>query len=305
VLVLVTGATGAQGGATARRLLQRGHAVRVLTRRADSPHAHELIRLGATLAVGDLDDPEVLGAATRDVNGVFSVQVPDTTDTDSERRHGFALIKAAARSGITHFVHTSVSCAGRHESFPRWAEGYWSRKYWTDKWDVEQAVRTAGFRHWTVLRPSFLMDNFAHPKAGFMFPHLAGGEIATALRSSTRMQLIAADDVGAFARAAFEEPLNYHGRNIELAAEALTMPEVADILSRVTGRPIVNVELTPAQAIARGLFPGWVRSQEWSNEVGYCASTRDLMLYGIALTSFEQWARCHRDAIHVGERSVE
>ena len=145
MLILVTGATGSQGGATARQLLQHGHAVRVLTRRADSPHARELARLGATLLEGDFDDPDALDAASRDVNGVFSVQVPDTTGTDSERRHGFALVRAAAANGVAHFVHTSVSCAGRHETFPRWADGYWSRKYWTDKWDIEQAVRGASF----------------------------------------------------------------------------------------------------------------------------------------------------------------
>jgi len=189
--------------------------------------------------------------------------------------------------------------AGRHESFPRWQEGYWSRKYWTDKWDVEEAVRVAGFRYWTVLRPAFMMENFAQPKAAFMFPHLAAGEIATALLSSTRMQLISADDVGAFARAAFDDPSKHHGKNIELAAEALTMPEVASILSQVTGRPVVNKALTPEQALGRGLFPGWVRSQEWSNQVSYCASIPDLMAYGIPLTSFEKWAQEHRGQIHV------
>jgi len=297
--ILVTGATGAQGGATARQLLHRGYAVRFLTRREDSSPARELIQLGAEVVAGDFDDPSALNTACRDVHGVFSVQVPDVSGTDSERRHGFALIEAAARNGVAQFVHTSVSCAGRHESFPRWEEGYWSRKYWTDKWDIEQSVRAAGFRYWTVLRPAFMMENFSQPKAAFMFPHLAAGEIATALLSSTRMQLISADDVGAFARAAFDDPSKHHGKNIELAAEALTMPEVASVLSRVTGRPVVNKSLTPEQALGRGLFPGWVRSQEWSNQVGYCASIADLKAYGIALTSFEQWAQDHRGQIHV------
>jgi len=298
-LILVTGATGAQGGAAARELLQRGYAVRFLTRQVESPRARELIHLGAQAVTGSFDDPASLDAASRGVAGVFSVQLPDASHTDSERRHGFALIEAAARNGVTHYVHTSVSCAGRHESFPRWQEGYWSRKYWTDKWDVEQAVRAAGFRNWTVLRPAFMMENFAEPKAAFMFPHLASGEIATALRSSTRMQLIAADDVGAFARAAFEEPEKYHGQNIELAAEALTMPEVAGILARLSGRPVVSRELTPDQAISRGLFAGWVRSQEWSNEVSYCANIPSLARFGIPLTSFERWADKHRAQIRI------
>ena len=297
--ILVTGATGAQGGAAARQLLRHGYPVRCLTRNADSAHARELVQLGAEAVVGDFDDRSTLDAATRNAWGVFSVQIPAAAGTDSERRHGFALIEAAVRNGAAQFVHTSVSCAGRHESFPRWNEDYWSRKYWTDKWDIEQAVRAAGFQRWTVLRPAFLMENFARPKAAFMFPHLSSGEIATALRSSTKMQLIAADDIGAFACAAFEDAPRYHGQNIELAAEALTMPEVADVLSRVMGRPVVNHELTPEQALARGLFPGWVRSQEWSNQVSYCANIPRLAQYGIELTSFEQWARNHRGQIRI------
>jgi uncharacterized protein YbjT (DUF2867 family) len=297
--ILVTGATGAQGGATARQLLAAGYSVRFLTRSDKSPQAAELIRLGAEPTLGDFESPPALELATRGVSGVFSVQLPDSSGTDSERRHGFALIDAARKNGVTQFVHTSVSCAGRHQSFPRWDEGYWSKKYWTDKWEVEEAVRNAGFAAWTVLRPAFMMENFAQPKAAYMFPHLAAGQIATALRLSTRMQLITADDVGAFACAAFQRPDSYHGHNIEMAAEALTMPEVADILAKVTGRRMVAVELTPEQAIQKGLFPGWVRSQEWSNEVSYCAEIPRLAQYGIALTPFEKWARNHREQITV------
>jgi uncharacterized protein YbjT (DUF2867 family) len=302
-VMLVTGATGAQGGATARALLARGHSVRFFTRDIKSRRARDLIGLGADAIPGDFEDRRALQAAMRGVKGVFSVQVPDIDGTDSERRHGFALIEAAVASNVAQFVHTSVSCAGKHESFPRWREGYWSRKYWTDKWEIEQAVRGAGFESWTVLEPAFMMDNFAQPKARYMFPQLAAGEIATVLHAGTRMQLISADDVGSFACAAFEAPTTYHGRTIELAAESLTMPEVAQTLTRVTAKRVVAVELTPEQAIASGLSPGWVRSQEWSNAIGYCADIASLQQYGIELTSFERWAGKHRDNIEITPRS--
>ena len=181
---------------------------------------------------------------------MFSVQVPDTKGDDSERRHGMALVQAARAAGVVHFVHISVSGTAQRTAFPRWASGHWSQKYWNDKWHVEQAVRQAGFAAWTVLRPAFMMDNFTQPKARYMFPQLAAGEIATVLRAGTRMQLISADDVGSFACAAFDAPTTYHGRTIELAAEALTMPEVAQALTRVTAKRVVAVELTPEQALA-------------------------------------------------------
>lgn len=240
-----------------------------------------------------------MDAALHGASGVFSVQVPDVTGTDSERRHGHTLVQAALAAGVRQFVHTSVDRCGDHLDFPGWQGGYWNPKYWTDKWDVELAVRAAGFASWTVLRPVFLMDNFAEPKARFMFPHLSRGEIVTALHATTRMQLIAADDVGSFAQAAFDDPQRFNGQNLSLAAEALTMGEVAAIISRVLGSSVTAVTVTPAEAIARGLFPGWVRSQEWTNEVGYSANIGGMSAHGIALTSFEQWVATHRASIHV------
>jgi uncharacterized protein YbjT (DUF2867 family) len=298
-LILVTGATGAQGGAVARQLLARGHRVRILTRDPAGQVAQQLVRSGAEAMRGDLDDATSVAAAMSGVTGVFSVQIPDVKGTDSERRHGFALVKAAVAAGVRQFVHTSVTGAGQHTQFPRWQTGYWHQQYWTDKWEIEQAVRAAGFDSWTVLKPAFMMDNFAQPKARFMFPHLREGKIATALLANTRMQLIAADDVGAFARAAFEQPDAFNRHDIDLAAQALTMAEVAATLSSTLQKPIVALELTPQEALNQGLSAGWVRSQEWSNEIGYRADIAALARYGIPLTSFEQWAHQHRGEIIV------
>ncbi len=194
-------------------------------------------------------------------------------------------------------MHTSVAEADKHLRFPRWETGYWHHKYWTDKWDVEEAVRQAGFERWTVLRPAFLMDNFALPKATFMFPHLREGRIVTALERSTRMQLLAADDVGAFTLAAFERPERFSAQNIDLAAEALTMDEVAAQLTRALGRGVTAESVSPEAAVTAGLHPGWVRSQEWTNEVGYRADIKALARYGIPLTSFSAWVHRHLESL--------
>ncbi len=302
-LIFVTGATGAQGGATARELLAAGYQVRFLTRNPDSPAAQALIAAGAQCAVGNLDDAAALPSAMHGAYGVFSVQVPDGSDTDAERRHGRALISAALAAGVTHFVHTSVCEAGKHTQFSRWESGYWWQKYWTDKWDLEEAVRGAGFRYWTILKPAFMMDNFSQPKACHMFPHLQQGKIITALLPSTRMQLIAADDVGVLARAALADPQRFHQKSLDLAVEALSMDEVAATLSRVLGKLVLAQSVTPDKAIEAGLFPGWVRSQEWTNEVGYRADIpalkRALGSSGIELTTFAAWVERHANNIRI------
>ncbi|MGW5519174.1 NmrA family NAD(P)-binding protein [Nocardia africana] len=59
-LVLVTGATGKQGGATARALLSRNVGVRILVRDPAAAEARELAALGAQVTVGDFDAPDTL-----------------------------------------------------------------------------------------------------------------------------------------------------------------------------------------------------------------------------------------------------
>lgn len=299
--ILVTGATGAQGGGTARALLAAGRRVRVLTRNTDAKEAAALRALGAEVVRGDFDDAASLAAAARGAGGVFSVQRPDSTGQDTERKHGYALVEAARNAGVQHFVHTSVCEAGKHTQFPRWESGYWYQKYWTDKWDIEEAVRNAGFARWTVLKPAFMMDNFAEPKVRGMFPQLPrSGEIATVLRPDTRMQMIAADDVGAFACAAFLDPARFDRQNIDMAVEALTMSEVASVLQAATGRPVKAHTVTVAEAKAGGMHGGWIRSQEWSNEVGYRADIAALAKWGVPLTKFAPWAAKHAASIPVG-----
>jgi uncharacterized protein YbjT (DUF2867 family) len=300
-LFLVTGATGAQGGATARALLAAGARARILTRNPDGGAARELAARGAEVVKGDMDDTASLVAALQGVQGVFSVQVPDPrpTGADAERRQGFALVKAALQAGVRHFVHTSVCEAGRHTGFPRWGTGYWWEKYWTDKWDIGETVRAAGFARWTVLKPAFLMDNLIAPKAKWMFPHLRQGRIITALSPATRMQFTSADDVGAFARAAFADPDRFDRKSIDLGAQALTMAEVAAILSRVLHRRVAASHVSPDEAVAAGLFRGWVRSQEWTNEVGYRADVEALKRYDVPLTSLAEWVQRHAGQFEV------
>ncbi|PMS38636.1 uncharacterized protein YbjT (DUF2867 family) [Trinickia symbiotica] len=303
--VLVIGATGAQGGATARHLLRAGRQVRFLTRDPDSPAARALIEKGAKALRGDLDERESLEEALKGTGSVFSVLLPDFDHSDSERRHGFALIDAARNAGVTQFVHTSVAQSGNHQTFPGWNEKRWNRKYWTDKWEVEEAVRSAGFESWTVLRPAFMMDNLAEPKSRAMFPHLHEGVLLSALRAETRLDWIAADDVGALAASALNDPQRWHRETVPLAAENLTMFEVAHRLSRVFGAQIRVSCVSPDEALAEGLSPGWVNAQEWINAVGYRVDIDSLAELGIQLTPMADWIEANRASISAPDSPME
>ncbi|MBD0862815.1 NmrA family NAD(P)-binding protein [Gordonia sp. zg691] len=100
--VLVTGATGRQGGSAARALLAAGIPVRALVRDPESPRAQAIEALGAALFVGNLDDLDSLTDAAEGARAVFSVQMPDFTGRafDGELAQGKNLIAAAMRAEV-------------------------------------------------------------------------------------------------------------------------------------------------------------------------------------------------------------
>ena len=293
--ILVTGATGAQGGAVVEALLQAGASVRALARDPGSAGARALAARGVELKPGDWNDPASLAAAMRGAGGVFSVQRPPSpADPESELRHGRHLVDAARAAGVEVFVHTSVARADEQARFVGWAEGRWSRDYWNSKSGVNDMVRAAGFPRWVILKPAFMMDNFIPPKAAGMFPSLVRGAIDTAMTPQTRLDLIAASDIGRIAAAAFADPARFAGEEIGLAAEALTMAQTAEIISEATGKPVVARSLSPDEAVAAGVNPGFVSSQEWASVEGYKVDIARANSFGIALESFADWARRHR-----------
>ncbi|WP_457770714.1 NmrA family NAD(P)-binding protein [Priestia aryabhattai] len=145
-----------------------------------------------------------------------------------------------------------------------------------------------------MLKPVFMMDNFAQPKSTFMFPHLQQGEVRTAMLAETSLDLIAADAI-----AAFDNSEKFNKKSIELASESLTMKEVAEILASVTGESIISVSLSPQEAEEQGILHGLVRSQEWNNKVGYTVNINSLKPYNIKLTSFNEWAEKYKNDIKV------
>lgn len=299
--ILVTGATGAQGGATAEALIGKGFNVRALVRDTGSASAQALAKQGVELCLGNFDDPASLKAAMSGIHGVFSVQMPPTPqDPDVEVRTGSNLVEAARDAGVDTFVHTSVARADEQTSFIGWDEGRWGRVYWNSKSTVNNLVRAAGFPHWTILKPALMMDNFIGAKAQWMFPGLAKGVIETAMHEDTRIDLIATDDVGKFATAAFAEPDRFNKQEIGLAAEALTMGEVAQILSEVSGRPVYLRALTEAEMLASGAVETLVSSQVWANVEGYKVDINALKQWGVPLTSFRDWIASRASRLEIG-----
>lgn len=290
--VLVIGATGNQGGATARALLDRGVAVRALVRDTRSDKAQALKERGAELVIGDLDDAASLVAAAEGADGVFSIPYPDVTNLagDAEVIRGRNVVEAARKAGVAQVVHSSVSGAGEfHRTQPGWAEGRWDQHYWESKAAIDEAVRTGGFEHWTVLKPATFMENLTG--WSYLFGDWSSGTIITGFAPDTRIPWIAVDDIGEAAAIAFTEPGRLDGMDVELAGEMLTMTETAAILSEVTGRTISAPVLSPLEAVERGMLPAMVNSVERINANGTPARPEDVRALGLPTTDFRTWAR--------------
>lgn len=206
------------------------------------------------------------------------------------------LVNAAIKAGVRQFVHASVAGI---EHIPNPDAPQTLVKYWKDKREIEELVRNAGFASWTILCPTWVMENLAQPAAQFMFPGLRSGEIHTVLKDDTALDMVAADDVGAFACAALEDPVRFNGKRIDLAGDSITMYEVAERLSYVLGHKIKSVALRPHEALAQGLHPSVVHSQAYRNKVGFQVDIEKLRQYGIPLTTFEAWAARNRMRIEI------
>ena len=200
--IVVIGATGQQGGATARHLLAQGWRVRALTRDPQGAAAQALAAAGAEVVSGNMDDRASLDQAFAGAYGVFSVQnfwLPDV-GAAGEVRQGKIVADAAKAAGVRHFVYTSVGGAERQTGL----------SHFDSKWQIEEYVRSLSLPA-TVLRPVFFMENLTSPMMG---PR--DGVLANALRPTTSLQMIAVEDIGYFAALAFARPQEFIGKAIEL-----------------------------------------------------------------------------------------
>jgi uncharacterized protein YbjT (DUF2867 family) len=264
--ILVTGATGNQGGATARRLLQDGWQVRALVRDRAKPAARLLAEQGATLVEGDMDDAGSLRAAMRGVHGVFSVQALAHTPDGlaAEVRQGRTVADVAGETGVAHLVYSSVGGAERRTGID----------HFETKAEIERHIQASGLPA-TILRPAFFMNNLLH---------YAGAEGERVLRLEVLpdrpLQMIASDDVGRIAAYAFAHPADHLGTQIEIAGDELTLTRVAEIYEALTGTP-TRLEPQPVEH----------RMYAWFAESGYQADIAGLRNRFPGLLTFEEFLR--------------
>ena len=238
--ILVTGATGKQGGATARRLLAEGRPVRALVRDTTTAAAAALAAAGAQLVRGDFDDPASLPPALDGAAAVFAIPPvalgPAGPDTDLEVARGRALIDAVAAAGIEQVVFSTVATTSA------------TSRGWAGKALIEQYVHDHVALP-TVLRPVRFMTNYLG--VGVIgIDGISNGVHRHLFPPHEPMQIIALEDIAEFAALAFAEPTRFAGRTLELAGDEPTPVEAAAAITEATGIPVRYEQLTDGEAAA-------------------------------------------------------
>jgi uncharacterized protein YbjT (DUF2867 family) len=275
--VLVTGATGQQGGAVARALLSRGHRVRALTRKPDSDAARQLMSAGADLVTGDLGDAASVLKAASSVGTMFLMGNSYEAGIEDETRQGIIAAEAAKSAGVGHLIYSSVADANKKTGIP----------HFESKYLVEKHVAGLGIPY-TISAPVAFMENIVAP---WSIGALRQGTHAFAMPPKRVLQLVALADIGAFVAALVERREQVFAKRFDFAGDELSGEEQAKILSRAIGRPI-NYQEIPIAA-ARQQSEDLALMLEWFDRVGYDVDIATLHrdFSEVRWHSFADWAR--------------
>ena len=275
-IIAVTGATGQQGGAVARKLLAEGWKVRALTRDINKPAAQELKALGAEVVLGDMDNRAELDVAFKGAYGVFSVQNfwLQGVGYDGEIQQGKNVADAAKATGVQHLVYSSVGAAHRGMG----------QKHFESKWIIEQYIHSLEIPY-TILRPAAFFENFDWERASI----LNGTFNALGLRPEKERQLIAVEDIAAFVALALAKPEEYLGKTIELSGDALTESQIAETFAKVIGRPVALT--MPSGGAGRRSEGEMIAMINFFNGEAYAADIPALRKLHPGLLTLEQYLR--------------
>ncbi|MFJ4858283.1 NmrA family NAD(P)-binding protein [Streptomyces sp. NPDC088730] len=277
-LVAVSGATGKQGGATARRLLAAGTPVRALVRDTTAPAALALRAAGAELARCDVDDPSGLPAALEGATGLFAVPPlaygPGGTDAEREFTRGRALADAAAAAGVGHVVFTGI--ASTPDRLPT-AQG---------KERIEHHLRER-IALVTVLRPVRFMSNYL-ASWDIGLDGIVNGVHRHVFPPDEPVQVIAVEDIAEFAALAFDSPDRFGGRTLELAGDAPTPAEAVAAITEATGTTVRYHQLTHDEAASLSPEIAHVRNR-WAAGARWHADIEALRVVHPGLRTLADW----------------
>ena len=215
---LITGATGATGGHTARQLLEKGQAVRVLAHRPDE-RSEQLQKIGAEVVFGDFLDFDSVRAALNGVQRAYFCYPinPGLVQATAQ----FA--QAAKEVGVEAIVNMSMISA-RSDATSNAARQQWLSERVFD-WSGVPAVH---------LRPTLFAQWLL-----YLAPMIREGRMLAPFNTTGRHAPVAAEDQARLIVAILQHPTVYVGKTYPLFGPVeLTHPEIAAIIGRVIGKEV-------------------------------------------------------------------
>ena len=245
--IAVTGATGVVGGGVARQLAAKGLAQRLVVR---SPSRAPAIP-GAQIAEASYQDAQGSAAALAGIDTVFMVS--GTEDPGRLADH-LTFVDAAVAAGVRRIVYTSFFAASPTATF----------LHARDHWHTEQHIRSTGLT-FTFLRNNLYADallDFAGPEGVLRGP-AGNGRLAPVARADViDVAAVVLEAAAASIASPEAKPTVHDGATYGLTGPtAVNLDEVAEIITRMTGRPVRYQPETIAEAYAsRAVFgaPQWL-----------------------------------------------
>ena len=274
--VLVSGATGNQGGAVTQALLASGHKVRALTRNTESSRARQLADQGVELIQGNLDDANSLGRALQGTDSFYLMGSPQEVGVDGETKQGIALADAAKGADVGHLVYGSVANADLDTGIP----------HFDSKYQVEEHIKTLGVPY-TISAPVFFMDNIIAPWA---LDALKGGKIMQAMPADRALQQVSVKNIGEFVASLISRREEVFGKRFDFAGDELTGDECATTLTRITGHHVIY-EALPV-SVVKQQSDDMAAMFEWFDRIGYNVDIPELhrSFSDVNWQSYSQWA---------------
>jgi uncharacterized protein YbjT (DUF2867 family) len=226
----VLGATGAQGGAVVTALLERGAAVRGITRRTDSAAARRLSDAGVEVVAADLSDEASVAAVFDGVSGAYALTTPFEEGPSAEIAQGETIVAAASSARVPHLVFSSVADADQHTGIP----------HFDSKAVVEQSLATSGLSY-TIVGPTYFYDNLLSG-----LDDIKAGVLELAVPADKGLQQLSRRDLGRFVAAILLDPEPHRGARIDIASDDPSPRRMAEVLAGAVGRPVNLVTDDPA-----------------------------------------------------------
>ncbi len=246
-----------------------------MVRDKTSDKAKTLEASGAELSEGDFDDAASLEKALQNVYGVFYMQ-DFKNGADTEIAHGKAIADTAKKTGINHFVYSSVGGAERNTGIP----------HFESKYKIEEYIKEIGLPY-TILRPVFFMYNY-----NGMRQMIENGTLYMPLSSDKNLQQLSEDDYGKMVADVFDDKNKYAGKEIEVASVDITMDEIVKSFSNILNKK-VSYQQIPFEAFQKQAGEEVTTMFRWFENVGYNADIKLLQNTFFKLSSLEDYLSEH------------